>query len=130
MGLDQYAYKTKQDLSIDHSDTEEDVVIEKEEIMYWRKHNRLEGWMANLWESRGNDGTFNCEYVELDESDLDSLEQDVHNASLPKTEGFFFGGDSYTVEYKNQLVNSDLAFIQNARQALADGFRVFYTSWW
>ena len=130
MGLDQYAYKTKQDLSIDHGDTEEDVVIEKEEIMYWRKHNRLEGWMANLWESRGNDGTFNCEYVELDESDLDSLEQDVHHARLPKTEGFFFGNDSYAVEYKNQLVNSDLAFIQNARQALADGFRVFYTSWW
>ena len=27
-------------------------------------------------------------------------------------------------------VNSDLAFIHNARKALADGFRVFYTSWW
>jgi len=78
----------------------------------------------------GEWGEFNCKYLELDDLDLDSLERDVRNASLPKTEGFFFGGDSYTVEYKSQLISSDLQFIHNARQALADGFRVFYTSWW
>jgi len=127
MGLDQFAYKTKNDLTLA---VDEDASIEKEEIMYWKKHNRLEGWMTNLWESRGNGGEFNCKYLELDDLDLDSLERDVRNASLPKTEGFFFGGDSYTVEYKSQLISSDLQFIHNARQALADGFRVFYTSWW
>ena len=25
-----------------------------EEIGYWRKHNRLHGWMEHLWEKRGN----------------------------------------------------------------------------
>ena len=48
MGLDQYLYKRPK----------------SKEIGYWRKHNRLQGWMQNLYENKGGDGTFNC--VDLD----------------------------------------------------------------
>ena len=44
MGLDQYAFARKNG---------EDENIE---IMYWRKHANLEGWMAELYASRGGKG--------------------------------------------------------------------------
>jgi hypothetical protein len=40
MGLDQFAY------CIDNNG-------EKEELAYWRKHPNLQGWMENLWQSKG-----------------------------------------------------------------------------
>ena len=39
MGLDQYAYRIKEGQGF--------------EIAYWRKHNRLQGWMENLWVEKG-----------------------------------------------------------------------------
>ena len=42
MGLDQYAYASTEIKSED-----------REELSYWRKHNRLQGWMEALWEDKG-----------------------------------------------------------------------------
>jgi hypothetical protein len=123
MGLDQWAF------AIDNNG-------EKEELAYWRKHPNLQGWMENLWVSKGRPNAhedkdpngmsdFNCVQLELTEEDLDSLEQDVTNASLPDTVGFFFGGNS-DGEYGQQ----DLEFIQKAREALDSGLTVVYDSWW
>ena len=43
-----------------------------EELAYWRKHNRLHGWMEDLYRDRGNaveheafGNSFNCVEVEL-----------------------------------------------------------------
>ena len=92
MGLDQYAYAT------DSND-------EQVELAYWRKHNRLQGWMEDLWIDKGKPfdgelednglGDFNCVPVELTEDDLDALEADVCEKAMPETGGFFFGDDSF-----------------------------------
>lgn len=119
MGLDQFAY------CIDNNG-------EKEYLSYWRKHPNLQGWMENLWESKGRPNShenspneFNCIPLELNHDDLNDLEDAITNSKLPETHGFFFGTDSNN-EYKEQ----DLEFIQKAREALDGGLTVCYDSWW
>lgn len=123
MGLDQYAH------AIDNNG-------EKEELAYWRKHPNLQGWMENLWHNKGCQGKpeepnslgmsdFNCIPVELDHSDLDSLEKDILDNNLPDTMGFFFGNDS-----DEHYRENDLEFIRKAREALDAGLTVEYSSWW
>ncbi len=123
MGLDQFAY------SIDSDGN-------KTEIAYWRKHPNLQGWMENLWDSKGRPNQnedsdpmglsdFNCVPVELTYEDLDGLEQDIQQSRMPQTVGFFFGNDS-DEHYRSQ----DLEFIQNARITLDNGSKVYYDSWW
>lgn len=124
MGLDQFAY------AINNNG-------EKEELAYWRKHPNLQGWMENLWESKGKPGLpedsnpsgfgsdFNCIPLELTKDDLDNLEGAITNASLPDTVGFFFGSNSDAI-YGQQ----DLEFVQKAREALDNGLTVCYDSWW
>ena len=137
MGLDQYAYASSEIKSAD-----------REEIGYWRKHNRLQGWMEQLWEDKGRPyfdsltnplGDFNCQPVELTLSDLEQLEAHVEGKTLPETGGFFFGNDSYSWEDEDgkpfedgdyYYKEEDLKFISLARDALERGKKVFYDSWW
>lgn len=118
MGLDQFAY------AVDKNNN-------KTEICYWRKHPNLQGWMENLWESKGKPNAhedsddFNCVPVELTKEDLDSLEQSLESNNLPETTGFFFGKNSDNV-YRQQ----DVEFIHAARMALDNGMTVVYDSWW
>jgi hypothetical protein len=123
MGLDQYAY------AMDNNG-------EREELMYWRKHPNLHGWMENKWHEKGCPGKpddpnplgmsdFNCIPLELTAQDLTELEAAVTGAELPGTVGFFFGSDADD-DYKE----SDLEFIKKAREALDAGLPVFYDSWW
>jgi hypothetical protein len=121
MGLDQYA-------KVRNPKTE---VVE--EFHYWRKHNALQGWMENLWKSKGypnkhEDGEdFNCIPLELTLEDLDLLEKDLLDSQLPETEGFFFGYD--TSRDESRLMD-DLSFIRQARQHLNAGKQIAYDSWW
>ena len=136
MGLDQYGYaKTSED-------------SEQEELAYWRKHNRLHGWMEDLFRDKGNavsdsdsgiGNDFNCVELELSESDLEQLEAHVENKSLPETGGFFFGDDSFSWENEDgnpypegdyHYKATDLKFDVDARKAIADGKKVYYNSWW
>jgi len=112
MGLDQYASIRK--------DCQEDL-----EIAYWRKHPNLQGWMEDLWRSKGNAGEFNCVEVELTLEDLEQLEASIEGAELPETAGFFFGNNSDDF-YREQ----DLAFIADATEAIEQGYKVIYNSWW
>jgi len=127
MGLDQTAFKVKSDYD---SDTRTDTTT-KTELHYWRKHNRLQGWMEELWRSKGGTGEFNLVDVHIDEDDLDKLEAAVQNKKLPETGGFFFGSDSYE-DYEGEYgyKESDLEFIQKARKALEGGWRIEYSCWW
>lgn len=137
MGLDQYAYASTEIKSED-----------REELSYWRKHNRLQGWMEQLWEDKGRPhfdsltnplGDFNCQPVELTLSDIEQLEAHVENKALPETGGFFFGNDSFSWEDEDGKPfedgdyyhkEEDLKFISLARDALQRGKKVFYDSWW
>lgn len=123
MGLDQFAF------AIDNNG-------EQEELAYWRKHPNLQGWMENLWESKGRPNAhpesdscgmsdFNRVPVELTYDDLNALEDAVRGYGLPETAGFFFGSNS-DEHYKEQ----DLEFIEKAREALDSGLTVMYDSWW
>lgn len=138
MGLDMYAYKAHTENAKDRwyegatwDNTLQDFVnpdptIEKPvEIAYWRKHPNLHGRMKDLWERRGNTGSFNGDELELHLDDLIDLELAVKTKSLPATTGFFFGNPSDEHYY-----DGDLAFIVAARQAIKEGYRVFYNSSW
>jgi hypothetical protein len=136
MGLDQYGYAA--DASKAEAGEDADERPGYEELAYWRKHPNLQGWMEGLWRSRFDkgethndtlmshpEGDFNCEEVELTEEDLFLLEADINSGGLPTTSGFFFG-DSDDGYYKE----TDLKFIVDARRALSEGKRIFYSSWW
>lgn len=113
MGLDQYAKVVNEDGSVD-------------EFFYWRKHPNLQGWMENLYRSKGGTEEFNCISLFLNADDLLSLKEDIENDKLPYTQGFFFGestGDDG--EKENDLKFIDLALIQ-----LNKGRKVFYRSSW
>jgi hypothetical protein len=139
MGLDQYAYRRLPD-----EDSESNITISE-----WRKHNRLQGWMEQLWEDKGRPnfeeadsqamGSFNCVELEITLSDLEQLEAHVENKSLPETGGFFFGDDSFSWTDENDKPfedgnyfhkETDLEFIREARDAISDGQKVYYNCWW
>ena len=125
---------------------------EEQSLADWRKHNRLHGWMEELWEDKGRPyegnlddvengfgSSFNCVPVELTLEDLDQLEKDINEKVLPETGGFFFGDDSFSWEdddgkefegnnYYHK--EKDLEFISLARKELKAGKKVYYNSWW
>ena len=140
MGLDMYAYAVVQGGQNDG---------EEESLAEWRKHNRLHGWMEELWEDKGRPfngelddnpmGDFNCVPVELTLEDLEQLEEDITEKVLPETQGFFFGGDSFEWEDDDwnkfpegdyYYKQTDLQFVKDARKAINEGKKVYYNSWW
>jgi hypothetical protein len=124
MGLDMYAFSTKAKpkTEVDFSTTN----FQPEEVHYWRKHPNLHGWMHELYLSKGGDkhSDFNGDCVVLTESDLDELEDDIKDGSLPDTSGFFFG------QTDGSERDGDLEFVSKAREAIKEGKIVYYTSWW
>ena len=134
-----YAYSANKDGAQteywDNSDIVDGEVVstctKPKELMYWRKHPNLHGWMGNLWERKGRPGagsstdTFNGIELELTWEDLMELEYDIAHKALPSTQGFFFGDDS-DAYYKAQ----DQEFIKEAKADLLCGLRVFYNSSW
>ena len=122
MGLDQYAYVNNQGQG--HDDDSRD-------IFYWRKHNRLHGWMEELYKENGGDGEFNCKPVKLTLGDIETLEFVINNKMLPETGGFFFGGDSYS-DYEGEYgyKDDDIKFIDLAREELNKGNKLYYSCWW
>jgi len=138
MGLDMYAYVAHRagqrneywegaEIDSETRDFVNHKVEKPREIAYWRKHPNLHGWMRRLWESKGNEGDFNGDELELTWEDIDALEEDILNGSVAGLEerGFFFG-DASDDYYREQ----DLEFVRNARAELFMGFKVFYNSSW
>ena len=126
MGLDMYAFRVKA------SDALGDFEIasnkdKHDEIMYWRKHHDLHGWMERMYRAKGGvKESFNCIPVRLTMEDLQDLEKDVLSNNLPQTQGFFFGTNPPDEDSKLQ----DMEFIGKAKIAIAEGDAVYYDSWW
>jgi hypothetical protein len=121
MGLDMYAMTlaTKPTSAVDFDATNAG------DLHYWRKHPDLHGWMEDLYYRKGGAAEhFNCVNLLLTEDDLDALEADIHANNLSPTSGFFFG------ETDGSDTEDDLQFIAKAREAIAAGATVFYSSWW
>ena len=126
MGLDQYAYKVKKGIIKSAIPSDKQIPSnELVEIAYWRKHPNLHGWMERLYDSKGGDGMFNCEFVQLTESDLIKLQEDILQRALFEASGPFWGLNS-DEEYRKD----DLAFIQEALDSIEQGYDVLYYSWW
>lgn len=122
MGLDMYARKTRRSLATP-VDFEEPG--DAKELHYWRKHPNLHGWMEQLYRAKGGaNDSFNVVPVQLTAEDLDALDAAIEKRALPDTSGFFFGATDGT-EYAD-----DKQFVAEARQAIAEGYAVYYTSWW
>jgi len=121
MGLDMYACTLREPPATPVDFKAEEV----SELHYWRKHPNLHGWMEQLYrEKGGTDDSFNCVNLQLTAEDLDRLAAAIRDRNLPQTEGFFFGASD------GSEIEDDLAFIAKARDALAAGLTVFYSSWW
>ena len=121
MGLDMFAFTTPTTprAAVDFD------VDDRREIAYWRKHPDLHGWMEALYRAKGGaEEMFNCVNVALDAADLDALEAAIRAGRLPSTSGPFYG------QSDGSEADDDLAFIERARDAIADGETVFYSSWW
>ena len=139
MGLDQYAYARPPR----KRNGDDDIQIGE-----WRKHNRLQGWMQQLWEDKGcpnariegdEMGDFNCVELQLTKQDIDNLEYAIENFELPEANGFFWGSDSYFwkdedgkpfPENEYYYKETDLIFISEARKMLDKGYRIYYSSWY
>jgi hypothetical protein len=136
MGLDQCAYARPPRKRNGDDD---------ERICDWRKHNRLQGWMEQLWYDKGcpngkeDDQDFNCVELQLTESDLINLEDAIYNFELPEANGFFWGTDSYFWNDENDepfpeneywYKQHDLNFIEEAKKMLDKGYRIYYSSWY
>ena len=126
MGLDMYAFSTKAKPKTE-VDFETKNFEPQDEVAYWRKHPNLHGWMQSLYESKGGTShDFNGDCVVLTLNDLEDLEHDIKQNDLPDTSGFFFG-ESANNDQENE---NDLLFVTKAREAIAEGKTVYYTSWW
>lgn len=122
MGLDMYAYMTNEPLT-----DEVDFAFPEDagDLHAWHKHPNLHGWMEQRYRAKGGDAVeFNLRGLQLTSDHLDDLEQAVCNKALPETEGFFFGASD------GSEMEDDLHFIRKARAAIANGFSVYYDSWW
>ena len=138
MGLDQFAYRIKEGLVEDEVDfsTEEyneetkdyDVVVDKTEIHYWRKRPSIQGWMQNLYESKGGENPeFNCVNVKVDMEDLLELQREIVEGSLSE---HFHGGFFFGEEKSSDMKEDDLEFVSKAIIAITDGDEIYYSSWW
>jgi hypothetical protein len=131
MGLDQNAYaisRYEAHLLDSQEYKDGDLTLEsEEELAYWRKNADLQLWMSELAQSKGvvSDAfDFNCEKVWLTLDDIQTLEEDYLEGKMPKGEGkgFLWGG------YDDR--DTTLAFIKQAKDALASGKAVYYTCWY
>jgi hypothetical protein len=137
MGLDQYAFSFpnkeikvavgNNKIIIEEYDPQVDFKHPKnvKEIFYWRKHPSIQGWMEQLYHSKGGKETsFNCVPVRLTLDDLNRLENDIKNNRLPETKGFFFGEDD------GSEIQEDLRFVYIAKEEIKKGRLIAYSSWW
>jgi hypothetical protein len=126
MGLDMYARwrepEKRPNAEVDFETGEEFGDVE---FFYWRKHPNLHGWMEELYRSKkGTSEDFNTDPVAITAADLDELEKALDESALPHTEGFFFG------QSQPEDLKSDREFVAKARELLAEGKFIYYTSWW
>lgn len=134
MGLDMFAYRLKgfnpsspvdfgQEIQALRESEENSQV--PDDFFYWRKHPNLHGLMEQIYrEKGGEEESFNCTPVQLTQEDLDRIAAVVIDDELPPTQGFFFG------ESTDDRKAEDIEFLEKAKQSLAEGYTIWYDSWW
>lgn len=126
MGLDMFVFyrDAAHGIEMPQVDFEGSEMVDAE-IAYFRKHANLHGWMEKLYREKGGQAeSFNCVNLRLTAEDLDRLEKDVEADALPHTTGFFFGASTEEDMRRTRFM------IRDAREKIAAGHAVYYTSWW
>ena len=135
MGLDQFAWRVKAEDAIGNFEIakEEDGSGSKvEEFFHWLKHHDLHGWFERLYRNKGGPAeSFNCIPVRLTTVDLDALQHDLLNGTLPETTGFFFGNQEYD-EYYFEDLKYTKTLIENllSNDELMKNWYLEYSSSW
>lgn len=125
MGLDQYLYKVKTNMSTkefmerrDKLDLDKDGFLNEkqfdelcnsvnmEEIDYWRKSYDLDKYLTNLYYEKGGTKEFNCKYLELTADDISNVIK-------------HFKDDE-------SIVNS----MEKALIQINKGYKIWYENWW
>ena len=119
MGLDQNAYKVKKKYAISSIAVKDNCLEDSNEIMYWRKSYDVQDFMENLYRKKGGKNEFNCEVVRVTNRDLDNFEKYVIEDETCQMSG----ACKYDIEQNKK-------FIQLARDAILEGYYVYYWSWW
>ena len=156
MGLDQYAYRTKQQFSSDVDFNDEINHDEIEEIMYWRKHPYLQGFMTELYYKKGGtELSFSYTTLLLSEYNLLELKELIVTKSLPVSHVVYlrerddiddaprnycedeevYVEDDFEdrieryEDTSEENYEKDLAFIDKAIQSIKDGYSIYYSSY-
>lgn len=125
MGLDMYAFFVEKENAI--SDGECRLAYGQVEDYYWRKDYNLHDWMEKLWEKRTgntNRSDFNCVQIRLYKEDIEELEEAIKSWEIDDSEPFSFK------KYNSNMKEHDLQFCHDAKEAIKDGYAVYYDSWW
>lgn len=121
MGLDQYVYKCWGEPEINSCGELQYPNVTK--IKEWCGRHDIEGWMADLFYSKGGQGEFNLEKLYLEEIDLLWLLDAIVGNKLPS-------GYRFSKEAHEEQKEDDSKFIAEALTALAEGYTLYYLSWW
>ena len=137
MGLDQYAHlRDQKDLSFN---TYDDNYNPEKDGFYWRKHARLQKFMAAMYKeqtpeemSEGDfDLGFNGGPVIINEDVLNKLEKAIDSdyQDYIATDGFFWG-QQYQEEQVNNYKERDKQFLQWCKEQISKGnLPEYHCSW-
>jgi len=130
MGLDQYAFATREAIG-----TEDKTPKEIGDGFYWRKHAKLQAFFdsavsAGEVELFNKDDTFNCNPIKLTLEVVKTLERVLNNRGLPESYGGFFFGHQFQDESALEYREQDLAFCKWAEKSIKKGHHVYYDCWY
>lgn len=133
MGLDQYAYRVKQqnvisDLSFKQGRLLSDGVTDEFGndlgFDYWCKFFPLNRWAYKIYTRKGGKDEFNCDVIKLENGDLDEL------YILAQTDEFYQNGYYRDAKKERELEYVHLMkFIDDAKTAISEGDAIYYSNW-
>lgn len=149
MGLDQYIYISKENLTDNYYENLGEAVYENDEIQYYndtsvlteiayfRKSNWLHGYFDRLCEERTGHEIGDCEYFVFNKRDLHTLLETVRDVIatdsvayaedwLPPQSGFFFGSTAIDDYYFEDLQD----FVDTMEKWEDSDEQFVYYAWW
>lgn len=127
--FDMYVFAKKTDLTDDvQVDFDVDYHRQDDELCYWRKYPGLHAWMQSLYYQKGGKmEEYTGGKLRLTDDDVDALEKAINEDALPFVQGVFIGRPQGAEDHETRKAQ-DLASVQRMRDALSQGFTVWYTS--
>jgi hypothetical protein len=126
MGLDQYAFYARKEDAGDNAALNS--ALNNNEFKYWSKEYCIDKWMEHLYQEKGGEEVFNCQFLKIEDTDLDDLEKALKTEDFYDNGRFFFNesDDDEKACIKAEAEN----FITMARDYVKDDYDVYYTNWW